>query len=185
MAATPPFLSPISHQSPFSCFFALNINQSMYICTNAYPIIQESWNLSEMTSQIATSASPIMLPWSVLQRCSRPSTASHAILKVVFLSFVHLYILFPLHAIHITTRLFSLSLTVSLHFFVGGMCENPRTSLHEIFPVALVEKNWHDMVGCGSFNLFLPMEAIHVWSISPERIELGRWDWSCFKALDA
>ena len=41
------------------------------------------------------------------------------------------------------------------------------------------------MVGGGSFLPLFPMERAHVRSISPERIELERWDWSRFKALGA
>ena len=41
------------------------------------------------------------------------------------------------------------------------------------------------IVGGGSFCQLLPMETTHVWSISSEQNELGKWDWSRFKALDA
>ena len=40
------------------------------------------------------------------------------------------------------------------------------------------------IVGGGSFCQLLLMEMTHVCSISSEQNELGRWDWSHFKALD-
>ena len=100
---------------------------------------------------------------------------------------------FQLLFISITATLFGLSITVFPPFFLGYMCHDvchsrvsknqPQWNIsHSAFREKLI---FCCMVGGGSFYAFSPMETAYVLSISSWKIELGRRDWSRFKAVDA